>query len=280
LGRQFNCRPNELHTMKTCTVNGIKLAFVDQGSGTVVLFVHGFPLDHSMWNGQIDMLSVRHRVIAPDLRGFGQSGVTESVVTMEQFADDLAALLDFLTIRQPVVLCGLSMGGYIAFEFWRKYAARLQGLILCDTRAANDTAEVAAGRLATAEKVLREGPRFIAETMIPKLFSPSTQQKRPDLLGSIRKVMDSTDPRGIAATARGMAQRANFTRDLLNIRCPALVLVGENDAISPVAEMEAIARAIPNARFTIIHDAGHLSPLEQPDAVNGAIESFLQEIRD
>jgi pimeloyl-ACP methyl ester carboxylesterase len=265
--------------MKTFSINGTNLSFVDRGAGAALLFVHGFPLDHSMWSGQIETLSARHRVIAPDLRGFGQSGVSEGIVTMEQFADDLAALLDFLTIREPVVLCGLSMGGYIALEFWRKYAKRLRALILCDTRAAGDTPAAAANRFVVAEKVLREGSNTVADAMIPRLFDPVTVEKQPDLVEKLKQVIDGTDPRGIAASARGMAQRADFTAELPRIGCPALVIVGQSDAISPVAEMQAISKAVPNAEFKIIPQAGHMAPLEQPSDVNTVIELFLERNR-
>ncbi|MGD0654724.1 MAG: alpha/beta fold hydrolase [Thermoguttaceae bacterium] len=264
--------------MKTCTINGTNLSFVDRGGGRPILFVHGFPLDHSMWNGQIERLSDRYRVIAPDLRGFGRSGTGEGIVTMAQFADDLAALLDFLGIDEPAALCGLSMGGYIALEFWRWYAERLQGLILCDTRTANDAPETAAGRLAVAEKVLREGSHIVADTMIPRLFSADTLQNQPHLVENIRQIIISTDPRGIAAAARGMARRADFTAELPRIRCPTLLIVGESDVITPAADMQEIAKSVPNAEFKIIPQAGHMAPLEQPEAVNAAIAGFLRRI--
>ena len=261
--------------MKTFSINGTNLAFVDSGKGTPLLFVHGFPLDHSMWDGQIEALSARHRVIAPDLRGFGQSGVSEGVVEMAQFADDLAALLDFLAIDK-VVLCGLSMGGYIALEFWRKYSKRLRALIFCDTRAKNDTPEAAANRLVVAEKVLREGSHTVADAMIPKLFDPITLQKQPDLVEKIKQVIDRTDPRGVAAAALGMARRTDFTSKLSSIRCPALVIVGQSDAISPVAEMQAISKAVPKAELKIIAQAGHMAPMEKPAEVNAVLERFLE----
>jgi 3-oxoadipate enol-lactonase len=264
--------------MKTFTINGTNLSFVDRGGGRPILFVHGFPLDHCMWNGQIERFSAGHRVIAPDLRGFGQSGVSDGVVMMAQFADELAALLDFLGIDEAV-LCGLSMGGYIAFEFWRRHTKRLQGLILCDTRAANDAPETAAGRLEVAEKILREGSHTVAETMIPRLFSPVTLQNQPHLVENIRQIIVRTDPRGIAAAARGMAWRADFSAELPRICCPTLLVVGENDAITPVAEMQEMAKAIPSAEFEIIPQAGHMAPLEQPEAVGAAIERFLKQNR-
>jgi 3-oxoadipate enol-lactonase len=264
--------------MKTCAINNIDLSYIDRGAGTVLLLAHGFPLDHSMWNPQIEALSSTYRVIAPDLRGLGQSGLGQGISTMEHFADDLAALLDHLTIRDPVVLCGLSMGGYVAMEFWRKHAARLKGLILCDTRAACDSPEVFAGRSAFAQRVMAEGPHWVADTMFPRIFAPITLKEQPHLIESMRRVIDRTDPRGIAAAALGMAQRADYLAVLPQIRCPTLVIVGEHDIVSPVAEMKAIAQSIPNAQFSVIERAGHMSPLEQPAAVNAIIESFLQQL--
>jgi 3-oxoadipate enol-lactonase len=282
--------------MKILTVNGVRLATVDRGSGLPVLLVHGFPLDHTMWDAQVEVLSGRFRVIAPDLRGFGQSGlavgqppsaVLESpqpgaavpqATTMDQFADDLAALVDALGITERVVLCGLSMGGYIAFALCRKYAARLRGLILCDTRAAADTPEAAAGRRETAEWVLREGLAPLADTMLPKLLAPATLAERPETVAALRKVILASDPRGIAAALRGMAERADSTPLLAQIAFPTLVLVGQEDSLSPVDQMQALARQIPNAQFVTIPNAGHLPPLEQPAETTAAIEGFLAAI--
>ena len=264
--------------LKRRTVAGIEMAFVDRGSGTPVLLVHGFPLDHSMWNAQIDRLSEAHRVIVPDLRGFGQSRASDEKVTMGQFADDLAALLDTLGIREPIVLCGLSMGGYIAFQFWRQYAARLRGMILCDTRALGDTPEMAAGRWEMADRVLREGPPPLVDMMMPKLFAAATVESQPEVVESLCRVMRSTAPRAIAAAGRGMAERPDATGWLPRIACPTLVVVGELDAISPPEEMREIAEAIPGARLVEIGGSGHMSPLEKPAEVNAAILEFLESI--
>jgi 3-oxoadipate enol-lactonase len=262
--------------MQTITLNNIALSYLDAGQGHPLLLVHGFPFDHTMWQGQIDAFSGRCRVIAPDLRGFGKSGAGEDLVSMEQMADDLAMLLEALKIREPVVLCGLSMGGYIAFEFWRKYSDRLQSLIFCDTRASADKPGAAASRLTMADQVFREGPQLLVEAMLPKLFSPQTSIDRPQIVEEIERVMLKTDPRGIAAAARGMAQRRDFTAELEKIRCPTLVLVGADDQLSPPEEMQAFSAAIPNAEYRIIPQAGHLSPLEQPAATNAAIEAFMK----
>lgn len=266
--------------MHKYTLHGFSLATTDQGSGLPVVLVHGFPLDHAMWDAQITALSARQRVLAPDLRGFGESGVTEGTVTMEQFADDLADLLDAAGIREPAVLCGLSMGGYVAFEFWRKYAARLRGLVLCDTRANADTPEAAANRRQTAQRVLAEGPAFLAETMIPKLLAPGTLQTRPDIVNTLRQMILSCNAGGVAAASRGMAERMDFTPHLAEIRCPTLVLVGSKDAISTAEEMRAMAGKIPGAKFVAIEGAGHMSPMERPAEVSAAIGAFLAELKE
>ncbi len=261
--------------MNNYTVHGVRLAVEDRGLGPAVLLVHGFPLDHTMWSAQIEVLSRRYRAIAPDLRGFGRSGVTEGTVSMEQLADDLAALLDALRIGEPVVFCGLSMGGYVAWEFCRKYAGRLRGLILCDTRSAADAPEAAAARLDVARQVLRDGPGLLAGAMLPKLFAPATLEKRPEIAAALQQVVLGTDVRGIAAAARGMAQRPDSTPILGRIRCPTLVLVGEEDSLSPEEQMRAMARAIPGAQFVAIPGAGHLPPMERPAETTAAIEAFL-----
>ena len=264
--------------MNTKLVNGIGLAFVDRGTGPAVLLVHGLPLDHSMWNEQIDVLSAGYRVIAPDLRGFGRSGVTDGTITMEQLADDLAGLLDALQLHEPIVFCGLSMGGYVAFQFQRKYGARLRGLILCDTRAAADTPEKAAARRKMAERVLREGPEPLVDGMAPLLFASETVENRPEMVESLLSVMLGTDRRTIAAVSLGMADRPDVTPKLHAIECPTLVIAGRFDAISPSDEMQGIAAAIPGARFAEIPTAGHMSPMEDPAEVNAVILKFLGEL--
>jgi 3-oxoadipate enol-lactonase len=264
--------------VKTQTVNGAQVALVDQGAGRAVVLVHGFPLDHTMWNAQIDALSPSYRVIAPDLRGFGRSGVSDGTVTMQQFADDVAALLDRLEVFEPVVLCGLSMGGYVALQFWQQHGSRLRGLILCDTRAVGDTPAMAAARREMAERVLREGPAPLVEQMIPRLFAQSTAPNQPELVDSVRRVMMTTDPRGISAAARGMAQRPNMVGRLGQIDCPTLVIVGERDAISTPEEMRAIAQAIPHARLVEIAGCGHMSPMEKPAELSAAILEFLSAL--
>jgi 3-oxoadipate enol-lactonase len=252
-----------------------RLNLVERGRGTPLVLVHGYPLDHSMWQGQLTGLSDACRLIAPDLRGFGGSDVTPGTVTMEQMADDIAGLLDALKIDEPVVFCGLSMGGYVSWQFALRHRQRLAKLILCDTRAVADTPEAAAGRKQTAEKVLAEGAQVAAEGILPKLFAPATYQEQPQIVAATRQVILRTKPAGIAAALRGLAERPDVTARLGEIDVPALVLCGQHDGISPPAEMRQIAERLPTARFVEIADAGHMAPLEEPAAVNAAIKDFL-----
>ena len=261
--------------LKRIEIQGAALAVLDEGAGEPLLFVHGFPLNHTMWQPQIEAFSSHYRVLAPDLRGFGASDVGGETVTMEDFADDLAAMLDALDVRGRIALCGLSMGGYIAFRFAAKYSSRLRSLVLCDTRAAADSPEAAANRLKMAEQVLSEGAEVAANAMLPKLFGPRTTAERPELPAATRRVIVGTKPAAIAAAQSGMAARPDSTALLPQIRLPTLVVVGEDDAIAPVAEMRGIAAAIPSAEFVVVPDAGHMAPLENSAAFNAALESFL-----
>ena len=258
------------------------LAHIDRGHGAPVFLVHGFPLDHSMWNAQIEALAEHTRVIAPDMRGFGQSPLgdvdPDRGISMEQYADELAELLDDLKIVEPIVLVGLSMGGYIAWQFVRKYADRLRGLVQCDTRAIADTDEARAGRIKMADSVAEWGSARVAEMMGPKLFSARALEAQPELMNDVRRVVKNTPPATIAAAQRGMAARPDVTAMLLKIQVPTLVLVGADDAISSSAEMRTIADAIPNAEFVEIPNTGHMTTMEQPEAVNAALLAFLNRL--
>jgi pimeloyl-ACP methyl ester carboxylesterase len=261
--------------MKSVRVRDLDMAVVDEGSGLPLLLVHGFPLDHSMWKYQIDEFAQHCRVIAPDLRGFGGTTATVGTASMEQMADDLAALLDVLGVSEPVLFCGLSMGGYIGWQFVRKYESRLKALIACDTRAIADTAEQAAGRRQLAERVLREGPAPVADAMLPKLFAGETRERRPDLVDATREVILRTNPQGIASALAGLAERPDVTELLSKIEVASLVIVGEHDAISSPEEMETIADALPNSAWVVVPHAGHLSPLENPDVFNEALREYI-----
>lgn len=276
----YQAGPDERESGLTRRVRAgdIELQVLDRGRGMPVVLVHGFPLDHSMWDAQSAQFAARWRVLAPDMRGFGGSQVTGGTVTMEQMADDVAALLDELAIDEPIVLCGLSMGGYVTLAFWRKHAKRLRGLVLCDTRAAADTPEAAAGRLQTVERLLSEGTLPLADAMLPKLFAPATLENHPNVSAIERQKILAANPEGLAAALRGMAVRSDFLGELDSISLPTMVIVGAHDAISTVDEMRTIAAAIPHSEFVILPGAGHMTPLENPAGFNEAVEQFLTRV--
>jgi pimeloyl-ACP methyl ester carboxylesterase len=232
-----------------------------------------------MWESQINALGARFRVIAPDLRGFGQTplgSIDPSVgMPMDRYAHDLAELLDALSIQERIVLVGFSMGGYVAWQFVRKYPQRLQALIQCDTRAAADTDEARAGRIKMAEKVREWGSARVAEMMGPKLVAPSSYETQPHVVAAVRRIVESTSPAGIAAAQRGMAARPDMTAFLPQIAVPTLVIVGAEDAISPPSEMKAIAKTIPNSKLVVIPKSGHMTTMENAADVNTALEEFL-----
>ena len=260
-------------------VRGVNLNVAESGAGLPVLLVHGFPLDHTMWQPQLEALAGDAHVLAPDLRGFGASDAGGETVSMEDFADDLAALLDAREIQEPVVFCGLSMGGYIAWQFFLRHRERLRALILCDTRAAADTPVAATARMANARRILTEGMGFLVEGMLDKLFAAETRQRRPEVVAAVRRVTLAAPPQGAAAALRGMAARPDVSARLPQMDLPALVVCGREDAFSTVAEMRDMARLLPQARFVEVAGAGHMSPLEQPQAVNEAIREFLAGLK-
>ncbi len=258
------------------TINNIQLAYDDHGIGLPVLFLHAFPLNRRMWEGEITALlgEGRYRLVAPDWRGFGESDITTGISTMELFADDVAGLMNLLGI-QTAVLCALSMGGYASFAFLRKYPRRVAGLILADTRPGADTPEAQANRENVAHIAETQGTGAIADLQLPRLISAYTRQNHPEVESRIRQMINAATPQGIAAASRGMAQRVDSTDLLAGITCPTLVIAGEQDALTPPSVAWDYASHIPGAQFVTIPLAGHLSNLEQPEAFLQAIDGFL-----
>jgi pimeloyl-ACP methyl ester carboxylesterase len=256
--------------------SSIPLAHREAGSGLPLVFLHGFPLSHRIWEAQLNALSDRCRVIAPDLRGHGQSPAPEGPYPMETMAGDVLALLDSLRVPRAVIL-GHSMGGYVTLALWRLAPERVVALGLVGSQAGADTEEVRKGRLATAEKVAASGAGVVADAMIPKLFAPGTSADSA-LAQSVRQIILSTSPTGIRGTLHGMAARPDSTPLLAGMEVPTLFLCGEQDQIIPLAKSEAMAAAAPRATLAPIPNAGHMPMLEQPDAVTQAIRQFLQPL--
>lgn len=244
---------------------------------TVVL-VHGHPFDRSMWRPQAEFLAaLGYRVIAPDLRGYGQSSVHPGTCTLDVFARDIAGLLDELGIGAAVV-CGLSMGGQIALEFTRLYSSRVRALVLADTSAPAETEDGARLRHATADRLLAEGMAGYAAEALPRMIRPEAISAQPAVAAHVLAMMQATDPAGAAAALRGRAARPDYVAMLGRISVPALVLVGDDDPFTPVADAELIASGIPGATLAVIGGAAHLPNLEQPDAFNEALGRFLATI--
>jgi len=258
-------------------VNGISLAYRERGIGLPLIFLHAFPLNRTMWAPQEETLSSLFRVITVDLRGHGDSDAPLWHYTLDQAADDIRALMDHLSIGQAV-LVGLSMGGYILFSFYRKYPDRVKALVLADTKAQADTPEGKEARFQMAQIAYRRGPAAIADLMVPKLLSPNTVTAKPDLVRTVRAMIEGKQMSGIAGDLMAMAERPDSTPLLGGITCPTHIIVGELDQATPPSEAALMADRIPGAQLTLIPNAAHLANLEEPDAFNHAVQTFASDL--
>lgn len=255
-------------------VNGVRLAYEDVGEGRAILFIHGFMFDRTMWRSQIGALAGWRR-IAPDLRGSGLSEAPERGYCMTTYADDLAALLDALGVRR-IVLCGLSMGGYVAFEFLRRHRERVAGLVIMDARAETDSSERRARRTVMIARARDGGSTAIVDKLVPRFLAESAPDETKRQL---RQMMERTPMNGIIGALEAMRDRPDSTpllRTLASV--PTLLLIGECDIRTPRASMQAMADQIPGARFDVVPGAGHVPPLENPMAVLSRLRRFLDEV--
>lgn len=250
--------------------------FQDQGprGGLPIVLIHGYPFDHSMWEPQVQALKDRYRVVTYDVRGLGRSPAGGVPPSMEGLVDDLLILLDRLGIP-AAVLCGLSMGGYIALRAAERAPRRMLGLVLADTRSEADTEQGRQSRLAVIKGIEENGLRLFAEDFLKKVFTPGTLARNAPCVDLIRRTILSNDPEGVCFASRAIMSRTDTTPVLANIAVPSLVLCGEHDSLTPPVVGRAMADAIPGARFALIPDAGHLSSLENPKAFNQHLLDFL-----
>jgi 3-oxoadipate enol-lactonase len=261
---------------KHANLNGVDLVWAEKGNGAPLLLLHGFPLNRSMWEPQINFFADYYRVIAPDLRGFGKTALAQNNVnTMELFAEDIAALLDYCGVEKAHVM-GLSMGGYISFALYRQFPQKVKSLILADTKAEGDTPEVRKGRYELAEKVKIEGSKAATDGMLPKMFAPANNARMPQVVAIVEAMINHTNPNTIIATLPGLAERLDSTETLRQIQVPTLVIHGIEDVLMPVAKAEAMTAHIPNAQFVVVPEAGHLSNLENPAFFNQQVLDFLK----
>ncbi len=264
----------------TYTSRGLRLAWREAGAGLPVLLLHGFPLSGEMWDPQLEALAGSFRVIVPDLSGFGASqGVpSDGACLMSDLAADAVALLDHLEVGRAVVV-GLSMGGYAALALGEGAPERLRGLVLADTRAGADTEAARQSRLDTARRVLAEGTDFLVGALTPKLLGRTTREQRPDVVARVERMIREAPPAGVAAAQRGMAERPGRARVLPHLDVPVLILVGEEDELTPPEESRAMEREIRGGELVTIPEAGHLSSLERPETFTEALGSFLRRLR-
>ena len=266
---------------KQISIGQASLNVVDVGEGPVILLVHGFPLSHAMWKFQIEELSSRFRVIAPDLPGFGDSSASsvspagEPAMSMRSLADGLAALLDALGVAEPIAYCGLSMGGYIGWQFWRHHGQRVSHLIACDTRAAADSEQVRRARKISAQSVMQTGAARVADTMVQKLFHDPQSKSKQSIVGEIHQVISQTEPSSIAAGQLAMAARSDASEWISEIDIPTLFVVGQFDEITTPTEMRQNAELVRGSQFLEVANAGHMVPLENPGEFNQGLIGFL-----
>lgn len=258
----------------------MSLAFDRRGGGIPLVLLHGFPFNRTMWSDQVGPLSRVSDLILPDLPGHGESPLGDLPLSMDGMADAVVALLDDLGIGEPAVVGGLSMGGYVAQAIASRHPDRVLALILADTKSAPDTPEAAAQREVLARKVEEAGdPAPARDGMLPKLLAPASAKERPDLVERVSAMISGTAPASIAATLRALAIRPDRGPELSSWDWPALVVVGDQDAIAIPEEMRGIADRLPRATFSVIPEAGHLPPMEQPAAFNSAVQEFLRRIK-
>jgi 3-oxoadipate enol-lactonase len=245
------------------------------GRGQPLILIHGFPLNREMWRPQIETLSSVAKVIAPDLRGHGQSPPTPGPYSMDLLADDCATLLEELGISEPVVLCGLSMGGYVAFSFYRRYPSLVAKLVLAATRAGADSPQARDNRDKAVETVKQHGPQDLVDSMVPIMMAPQVYANQPELVANVRNIMAQTSAEGMVAALRGMKSRPDSTTTLEQIGVPTLILHGADDQLIPLSESKAMQAGIPNSQLEVIPDSGHLLNLEQSQLFNQAVEKFI-----
>ncbi|PWT82405.1 MAG: alpha/beta hydrolase [Acidobacteria bacterium] len=261
--------------MSKLRLGGIQIGYDDQGNGPALVLLHGYPFNRSQWRDQLTTFNQSYRVISPDLRGHGETDVTAT--TIQGMAQDVAELMTALDVPTAII-GGLSMGGYVALSFYRQFPDRVKALVLADTRASADTETARQNRAIQAERALREGMPGIADEMVPKLLGPETLANNPELVQRLRQMMVNTNPKGANGALKAMSTREDQTSFLSQITTPTLIVVGREDAITPVADSELMNREIKGSRLEVIEDSGHVSNLEQPEEFDMRLREFLSSL--
>jgi pimeloyl-ACP methyl ester carboxylesterase len=254
-----------------------EIAYWTVGDGPPVVLLHPFPVHHEFWLPVAEALSTRYRIILPDLRGHGDSGIGEGPATMEKHAADIARVMDDADVgRAPLI--GVSVGGYALFEFWRKHRGRIAALGLCNTKAPADGPEARAGRLQAANDVLDRGTDPFFEGMVQKVLAKTTREMRPDLVDGALRMMNQMSPEDVAQVQRGMAARPDSVETLKTINVPTLLITGDEDNMTGVNEAELMRQHISGSQLKVIPKAGHYSPWEQPEEASRLLRQFLDRV--
>jgi 3-oxoadipate enol-lactonase len=260
-------------------INDTTLDYTETGpaDGPPVVLIHGFPFSQEMWAPQIGVLSQQFRVITYDVRGHGKSPPGDGQYTLEFFVDDLIGLLDHLKIDRAIV-CGLSMGGYIALRAVERNPERVRALVLCDTRSEADSNEARIKRAGAIKAVKQQGVSAYAEGFVKVVFAPGSFTTKPDAVEKIKKIIQANPVLGICGTLLALAARADTTAALPKIRVPALILVGDQDTLTPPTAAEAMREKIPHSKMYVIPQAAHMSNLENPREFNARLLDFLARL--
>ncbi len=267
--------PAEIIHMNRIRSADTEIAYDVLGDGPPVVLLHPFPANHDLWLPAAQALISRYKLILPDLRGHGDSGAGEGPATMEKHATDIARILNQLEIGRATFV-GVSIGGYVLFEFWRRFRERVSALVLCNTKAAADAPEARAARLQAATEVLERGTEPFFESMAAKLMGKTTHTTRPDLVEGALRMMRKMSPEDVAAVQRGMAERPDSVATLKTINVRTLVVTGDEDIMTGVAEAEVMRQNITGSQLKVIPRAGHYSPWERPEEVGGLLRQFLE----
>lgn len=262
--------------MTRITSSDAELVYEIIGQGPPVVLLHPFPVHHEFWLPAAQALSTRYRLILPDLRGHGDSGAGEGPATMEKHAADVVRICDHVGIARAA-FAGVSIGGYLMFEFWRRYRERVAVLALCNTRPQAETPETRAARLKSAADVLERGTGPFIEGMMPRVFGKTTLTNRPDLTDAAQRMMRKMSPQAVNLVQKGMAERPDSVSTLKTINVPTLIIGGDEDVATPVADAELMRQKIPGAQLKVIPRSGHYAVFEQPEEAGSVLRQFLDD---
>lgn len=252
--------------------------YMVQGNGPPVVLLHPFPANHRFWLPVVEQLSSRYKFIIPDLRGLGNSTIGDGPALMGKHAEDIRRVCDDAGVSKPVFI-GVSIGGYILFEFWRRTRERVGALVLSNTKAAADTPEGRKTRLESADQVQQRGPEFFIDAQLPKLIGETTRRNRPDIVDEARKIMMVSTAKGIATIQLGMAERPDSTPALATIDVPTLFVGGTDDVITPPDEIERMHKAVRGSQKRIIGGAGHFTAFERPEEYAAVLREYLGSVQ-